>query len=85
MSDNRDPPQTGRRRSAGHAAALRTAGPAPLWAGAAAAVTALALHSAFDFLWELAVVPLLLGVLVGIAGPPHGEESAPTPNGEESS
>ncbi|MET7421415.1 O-antigen ligase family protein [Dactylosporangium sp. NPDC005555] len=55
----------------------------PLWAGAVAAIAALALHSAFDFLWELAVVPLLLGVLVGIAGPSHGEESAPSPNGEE--
>ncbi|MFC4997300.1 hypothetical protein ACFPIJ_05635 [Dactylosporangium cerinum] len=57
--------------------------PAPLWAGAAAAVAALALHSAFDFLWELAVVPLLLGALVGIAAPSHGEESAPPSNGEE--
>ncbi|GAA3249417.1 O-antigen ligase family protein [Dactylosporangium siamense] len=57
--------------------------PAPLWAGAAAAVAALALHSAFDFLWELAVVPVILGALVGIAAPSHNEESAPPPNGEE--
>ncbi|MEV0566314.1 hypothetical protein [Dactylosporangium sp. NPDC050588] len=69
-----------------HVRAGRRAGvPIPLWAGAVAAIAALALHSAFDFLWELAVVPLLVGVLVGIAGPSHGEESAPPPNGEETS
>ncbi|WP_433076045.1 O-antigen ligase family protein [Dactylosporangium sp. CA-052675] len=54
----------------------------PLWAGAVAAIAALAVHSAFDFLWELAVVPLVLGVLAGMAGPHHGEESAPPSNGE---
>ena len=57
--------------------------PASLWTGAVAAAVALAVHSAFDFLWELAVIPLLFGVLVGIAGPVHSEESAPSMNGEE--
>jgi hypothetical protein len=48
-----------------------------------AAIAALAVHSAFDFLWELAVVPLIVGVLAGMAGPPHGEENTPpSQNGE---
>ncbi|HTJ36216.1 MAG TPA: hypothetical protein VL738_23625 [Dactylosporangium sp.] len=55
----------------------------PLWTGAVAAIAALAVHSAFDFLWELAVVPLIVGVLAGMAGPPHGEENTPpSQNGE---
>jgi hypothetical protein len=40
-----------------------------LWAGAFAAVTALAVHSGFDFLWHLSVLPLLGGLLVGLATP----------------
>ncbi|GAA4249621.1 O-antigen ligase family protein [Dactylosporangium darangshiense] len=55
----------------------------PLWTGAVAAIAAVAVHSAFDFLWELAVVPLIVGVLAGMAGPPHGEENTPpSQNGE---
>ncbi|WP_432972501.1 O-antigen ligase family protein [Dactylosporangium sp. CA-233914] len=62
----------------------RGRGTNPLWAGAVAAIAALAVHSAFDFLWELAVVPLLFGVLAGMAAPRPSEESAPSTNGEES-
>ena len=41
--------------------------PAPgLWAGSVAGLTALALHSAFDFLWHIPVIPLVGGLLVGI-------------------
>ncbi|WP_238011520.1 O-antigen ligase family protein [Dactylosporangium sp. AC04546] len=61
----------------------RSGAPPLLWTGAVAAIAALAVHSAFDFLWELAVVPLLFGVLVGMAGPLPGEESAPSLTGEE--
>jgi hypothetical protein len=39
------------------------------WAGASAAVTALAVHSGFDFLWHPAVLPLLGGLLCGLAAP----------------
>ncbi len=46
-----------------------TQGATVLWAGASAAVTALAVHSGFDFLWHLAVLPLLGGLLVGLAAP----------------
>ncbi|WP_344619736.1 O-antigen ligase family protein [Dactylosporangium salmoneum] len=62
----------------------RAGGATPLlWTGAVAALAALAVHSAFDFLWELAVVPLLIGVLIGLAARSHGEEpSAPSINGE---
>jgi O-antigen ligase len=38
-------------------------------AGAIAALIALAVHSGFDFLWQLAVVPLAVGILIGLAGP----------------
>lgn len=40
-----------------------------LWAGAVAALVALAGHSAADFLWQLPVIPLLAGLLAGLAGP----------------
>jgi O-antigen ligase len=64
--------------------------PHPLWTGAVAAIAALAVHSAFDFLWELAVVPMLFGLLIGMTGSHrnkdgahHSEESAPSTNGED--
>jgi O-Antigen ligase len=41
----------------------------PLWAGAMAAVVVLLVHSGFDFLWHLAVLPLAAGLLVGLAAP----------------
>jgi O-antigen ligase len=50
-------------------AGRRSVDPAPLWAGAVAAVTAVAVHSGFDFLWQLPVIPLTVGLLVGLAAP----------------
>jgi O-antigen ligase len=38
-----------------------------LWAGAVAAALAFALHSGFDFLWQVPVIPLSVAALVGIA------------------
>jgi hypothetical protein len=46
----------------------------PLWAGAVAGLTALAVHSGFDFLWHMAVLPLLGGLLIGLASPATSEE-----------
>ena len=43
-------------------------------AGAIAALAALTVHSGFDFLWHIAVLPLAGALLVGLAGPVHGEE-----------
>lgn len=37
-----------------------------VWAGAAAGLAALAVHSAFDFLWHVPAVPLLGALLVGL-------------------
>jgi hypothetical protein len=48
------------------------------WAGAVAAVTALAVHSGFDFLWHLAVLPLLAGLLIGLASRVPEEECTTT-------
>jgi O-antigen ligase len=39
----------------------------PLWAGAVAALAAFAVHSGLDFLWHIAVLPLLAGLLTGLA------------------
>lgn len=39
----------------------------PLWAGASAGLVALAVHSGFDLLWHVPIVPLLGSVLAGIA------------------
>jgi hypothetical protein len=48
-------------------------------AGAIAALAALAVHSGFDFLWHIAVLPLAGGLLIGLAGPAiRGESSAHT-------
>jgi O-antigen ligase len=49
--------------------------PKPLWAGAVAAIVALAVHSGFDFLWHLPVTLLLVGLLVGLAGPTPADAS----------
>jgi O-antigen ligase len=38
-----------------------------LWAGAVAAAIAFALHSGFDFLWQVPVVPLTVAAIVGLA------------------
>jgi O-antigen ligase len=43
-----------------------------LWAGAVAAATAFALHSGFDFLWQVPVIPLTMAAIIGLAiGQPH--------------
>lgn len=42
---------------------------AALWAGGAAAFAVLIVHSAFDFLWQLPVLPLAGAVLAGLSGP----------------
>jgi O-antigen ligase len=47
-----------------------------LWAGAVAGLAALAVHSAFDFLWHLAVIPMLAALLVGIVCPIALEETS---------
>jgi hypothetical protein len=60
----------------------------PRWAGATAALTAFAVHSGLDFLWHLAALPLLAGVLIGLAttGPAataprgHREERTTAPH-----
>jgi hypothetical protein len=54
-----------------------------VWAGAAAALTALAVHSAFDFLWHIPVLPLLGGLLVGLAGPATRENPTPPHHKEQ--
>jgi O-antigen ligase len=41
-------------------------------AGAVAALVAFAVHSGFDFLWHLAVLPLVAGVCIGLATGPAG-------------
>jgi O-antigen ligase len=38
-----------------------------LWAGAVAAAAAFALHSGFDFLWQVPVIPLILAAIAGLA------------------
>jgi O-Antigen ligase len=48
--------------------------PPGIWAGAAAALAALAVHSGFDFLWHIAVLPLAAGLLIGLAAPATSEE-----------
>jgi len=53
-------------------------------AGVFAALAAFAVHSGFDFLWHVAVLPLAGGFLVGLAGPAiSGESISPEPEGEQ--
>jgi O-antigen ligase len=53
-------------------------------AGAIAALAALAVHSGFDFLWHIAVLPLAGALFVGLAGPAISEEpSSPTREGKQ--
>lgn len=44
------------------------------WAGIAGALLALAVHSAFDFLWHIPAIPMVGAVLVGVASPSEQEE-----------
>lgn len=46
-----------------------------LWAGAAAGLTALTVHSGFDFLWHLPVIILFAGLLLGLAAPNEKEST----------
>ncbi|MFD0202060.1 MULTISPECIES: O-antigen ligase family protein [Saccharothrix] len=54
-----------------------------VWAGAAAALVVLLVHSGFDFLWHLPVIVVTAGLLVGLASTPEPAaatvaESVPT-------
>ncbi len=63
----------------------RTGGGFPdAWAGVVGAMGALAVHSAFDFLWHLPVIPLMAGVLVGVVCPPLPETPTGRPTPEPS-
>jgi hypothetical protein len=52
------------------------------WAGAAAAATAFALHSAFDFTWQVPAIPLTVGAIAGLGIPSaiHGWHALPYPH-----
>ena len=53
-------------------------------AGVLAALVAFAVHSGFDFLWHVAVLPLAGAFLVGLAGPAMwGEPISPETEGEQ--
>jgi O-antigen ligase len=47
----------------------RTATPSQLWAGVAAGLVALAVHSGLDFLWHVPAIPLLSALLIGLTTP----------------
>ena len=49
-----------------------------LWAGSIAALTAFAVHSGLDFLWHIAVLPLLAGLLTGLAANDRGRPAGPS-------
>ena len=52
-------------------------------AGALAALAALAVHSGFDFLWHIAVIPLAGALLIGLAGPAIRQEHTVSTTAEE--
>jgi hypothetical protein len=58
-------------------------GSVPLWAGSAAGLVALLVHSGFDFLWHIPAVLLTAGCLIGLAAPPVGAVFASTKESEE--
>ncbi|PSL58610.1 O-antigen ligase-like membrane protein [Saccharothrix carnea] len=60
------------------AVAVRRGRAGSLWAGAAAALVVLLVHSGFDFLWHLPVIVVTAGLLVGLASPPAPEPAAAT-------
>lgn len=53
-------------------------------AGALAAVTALAVHAGFDFVWHIPAIPLLAAALVGLASPEEHPAGNTQPTGETS-
>lgn len=67
----------------------RAAAPSPeLWAGAAAGLAALAVHSAFDFLWHIPAIPLVAAVLFALTYPatqPQPTKAIRTPAGPPAS
>ena len=50
--------------------------PAGAWAGAVAGLAAIAVHSGFDFLWHVPVIPLIGALLAGLATPNPEESTA---------
>ena len=50
-----------------------------IWAGAAAGLAALAVHSALDFLWHLPAIPLAGAVLAGLVLPTTSNQKGGTP------
>ena len=57
--------------------------PPGIRAGAIAALVALAVHSGFDFLWHIAVLPLAGALLIGLAGPATREKPTIPTEGEQ--
>lgn len=53
-------------------------------AGALAAITALAVHAGFDFVWHIPAIPLLAAALVGLASPEEHPAGNTQPTGETS-
>jgi hypothetical protein len=53
-------------------------------AGALAAITALAVHAGFDFVWHIPAIPLLAAALVGLASPEKHPAGNTQPTGETS-
>jgi len=53
------------------------------WAGAVAAIAALAVHSGFDFLWHIPAIPLTAAALVGCAVPSISRPEAGQPPANE--
>jgi O-antigen ligase len=49
----------------------------PHAAGALAGLAALAVHSGFDFLWHIPVLPLLAGLFIGLTATSRSEEEQP--------
>ncbi len=48
-----------------------------VWAGVVAGVAALAAHSAVDFIWHVAAIPLVAAALIGVAAPGPGPPGLP--------
>jgi O-antigen ligase len=57
--------------------------PPGIRAGAIAALVALAVHSGFDFLWHIAVLPLAGALFVGLAGPATREKPTIPTEGDQ--
>jgi hypothetical protein len=51
-----------------------------VWAGVVAGIAALAAHSAVDFIWHVAAIPLVAAALIGVAAPGPGRPGLPFRN-----